>query len=83
MTNPENKSDQLSVSSGLLLSDGEAVGECDFEPIVKSKNGSTTSSDKTELLNVAWDNYEKGDYKQAATHCTFAVHWRPLRVLGI
>ena len=65
LTNPENKSDQLSVSSGLLLSDGEAVGECDFEPIVKSKNGSTTSSDKKELLNVAWDNYEKGDYKQA------------------
>ena len=65
LTNPENKSDQLSVSSGLLLSDGEAVGECDFEPIVKSKNGSTTSSDKTELLNVAWDTYEKGDYKQA------------------
>ena len=32
---------------------------------MKSKNGSTTSSDKTELLNVAWDTYEKGDYKQA------------------
>ena len=65
LTNPENKSDQLSVSSGLILSDGEAIGQCDFEPIEKSKNGSKTSSDKTELLNVAWDTYKKGDYKQA------------------
>ena len=65
LTNPENKSDQLSVSSGLILSDGESIGQCDFEPIEKSKNGSKTSSDKTELLNVAWDTYKKGDYKQA------------------
>ena len=63
LTNPENKSDQLSVSSGLILSDGESIGQCDFEPIEKSKNGSTISSDKTELLNVAWDTYEKGDYE--------------------
>ena len=65
LTNPENKSDQLSVSSGLILSDGESIGQCDFEPIEKSKNGSKISSDKTELLNVAWDTYKKGDYKQA------------------